>query len=146
MILGKNPRLIDPTFGELGPGVDPDHCVASPPADNNGASCASNPLFLGQPWKTDGPYRAHLQAILPTIEALVGANFTMYTSYSAAWAKALGLPAAVQPLGFVTPAQYLDKLADVAFALGLGFTPVRGPTAPRPVHRRPAPEAARASK
>eukprot|EP00966_Prymnesium_polylepis_P149132 3445608-Prymnesium_polylepis.2 len=89
--------------------------------------CAFCPLsVVGQPLRfTESKLasdEAQIKAILPTIRALLDANVTLFTTHSPDVAAALGIPDVVRKVGFLSPAAYLDLLADMAFALGLGHT------------------------
>jgi len=124
LILGKNPRAIQPDFGvtpieeRLYPGEPVPGCVRT-----GTGVCTDNPMMYGggpeDSVHHSGGLHDHFEAIVPVLTALVEANITLYTTINEV--EALGLPAGIKKLGILSPSEYLDMLGNVSFALGLGY-------------------------
>jgi len=82
-------------------------------------TCSANPILIGSPESRFEPIQKQLAGIRPTIEALLAANFTLYSTSSSP--EELGLPKGVRALGIMPQAQFLDVLGNVSFALGVGY-------------------------
>jgi len=119
LILGKNPRAFAPGFGwnhdHTGWGYTPE-CVRQ--ADS---TCSDNPLQygFGNPQKQGDPLDTQITAIKATLQVLLDANITLYTSCASL--EDCNLPEGVKTLGPLKPEHYLDKLAEMSFALGVGY-------------------------
>lgn len=121
-IVGKNPaQFLQKASTKVEQSTNKLDQMWCTPAANASASgtCEQNPRNIGS-FPDLEPIKKQVSLIKPTVQALLDAGITMYSSCPSA--AACDLPEGVQFLGKMTGAQYQDFLqSNVSFALGVGY-------------------------